>query len=140
MRPLKVIIKKKNQLKVVRQKTQSLLPMKSLYFRQYKQKAAEESKRKRRLKVDSWEIVNESVDEDDGVPDLRDIEFRLSNDSSRIHSLITGSSASSGRDLVMLKVTVNSLPTAFNIRLLDIGVYIGRRLWLRHAGASMGWY
>ncbi|CAB3244042.1 unnamed protein product [Arctia plantaginis] len=74
--------------------------------RQYKQKAAEESKRKKRLKVDSWEIVNESANEDDDIPDLRDIEFRLSNDSSRIHSLITGSSTSSGRDLVMLKVVL----------------------------------
>lgn len=74
-------------------------------FRQYKQKAAEESKRKKRLKVDSWEIVDEKADEED-VLDIRDIEFHMTNDAQRIHALISGASASSGRDLVMLKVSV----------------------------------
>ncbi|XP_075979752.1 putative ATP-dependent RNA helicase DHX34 [Anticarsia gemmatalis] len=74
--------------------------------RKYKQKAAEESKRKKRLKVDSWEIVSERGDDEDDAPDIRDIEFRLSNDSARIHALIAGSSASGGRDLVMLKVVL----------------------------------
>ncbi|KAL4710992.1 hypothetical protein ACJJTC_017957, partial [Scirpophaga incertulas] len=72
--------------------------------RQYKQKAAEETKRKKRLKIDSYEIVDENA-EDDAL-DIRDIEFRMTNDASRIQSLITGSSASSGRDLVMLKIVL----------------------------------
>ncbi|CAK1542274.1 unnamed protein product [Leptosia nina] len=73
--------------------------------RQCKQKAAEESKRRKRLKVDSWEIVDEKAD-DDNVMDIRDIEFRLSNDANRIQALINGSSASSGRDLAMLKIVL----------------------------------
>ncbi|XP_045538727.1 probable ATP-dependent RNA helicase DHX34 [Papilio machaon] len=73
--------------------------------RQYKQKAAEESKRKKRLKVDSWEIVDDKA-EDDNVLDIRDIEFRMTNDAQRIRALISGSSASSGRDLIMLKIVL----------------------------------
>ncbi|XP_063627218.1 probable ATP-dependent RNA helicase DHX34 isoform X1 [Cydia splendana] len=73
--------------------------------RQYKQKAAEEQKRKKRLKVDSWEIVDENADEDNSL-DIRDIEFRMTNDAQRIHSLISGASASSGRDLITLKVVL----------------------------------
>lgn len=74
--------------------------------RQYKQKSAEDSKRKKRLKIDSWEIVDENENEDDNVFDIRDIEFRMSNDAQRIQALISGSSASSGRDLVMLKIVL----------------------------------
>ncbi|XP_059056112.1 probable ATP-dependent RNA helicase DHX34 [Achroia grisella] len=73
--------------------------------RQYKQKAAEESKRKKRLKVDSWEIVDDKDHENDAI-DIRDIEFRMTNDAARIRALISGSSASSGRDLIMLKVVL----------------------------------
>ncbi|VVC91590.1 unnamed protein product [Leptidea sinapis] len=72
--------------------------------RKCKQKADEESKRRKRLKVDSWEIVDDKADDD--VMDIRDIEFRLTNDASRIQALISGSSASSGRDLVMLKTVL----------------------------------
>ncbi|XP_045775996.1 probable ATP-dependent RNA helicase DHX34 isoform X1 [Maniola jurtina] len=73
--------------------------------RQYKQKAADESKRRKRLKVDSWEIIDEK-DNDDNTMDIRDIEFRMTNDATRIRALINGSSASSGRDLIMLKVVL----------------------------------
>ncbi|KAM3961684.1 LOW QUALITY PROTEIN: putative ATP-dependent RNA helicase DHX34 [Aphomia sociella] len=73
--------------------------------RQYKHKAAEESKRKKRLKMDSWEIVDEK-DNDKDAMDIRDIEFRMTNDAGRIRALISGSSASSGRDLIMLKVVL----------------------------------
>ncbi|KAJ8714474.1 hypothetical protein PYW07_002699 [Mythimna separata] len=74
--------------------------------RQFKQKAANDLKRKKRLKVDSWEIVDENTNADDDVIDIRDVEFRMTNDAARIQSLIAGSSASSGRDLVMLKVVL----------------------------------
>ncbi|XP_050349879.1 probable ATP-dependent RNA helicase DHX34 [Nymphalis io] len=70
--------------------------------RQYKLKAAEESKRRKRLKVDSWEIIDDK-DEDNAV-DIRDIEFRMTNDAGRIRALINGSSTNSGRDLIMLKL------------------------------------
>ncbi|XP_045450115.1 probable ATP-dependent RNA helicase DHX34 [Melitaea cinxia] len=72
--------------------------------RQYKQKAAEDSKRRKRLKVDSWEIVDDK--DDDNIVDIRDIEFRMTNDSSRIRALINGSSTNSGRDLIMLKLVL----------------------------------
>ncbi|XP_073960326.1 probable ATP-dependent RNA helicase DHX34 [Choristoneura fumiferana] len=74
--------------------------------RQYKHKAAEDAKRKKRLKMDSWEIVDEAADEDNSL-DIRDIEFRLTNDAQRIRALISGASASSGRDLIMLKVVLS---------------------------------
>ncbi|XP_026741114.1 probable ATP-dependent RNA helicase DHX34 isoform X1 [Trichoplusia ni] len=74
--------------------------------RQYKQNAAKDAKNKKRLKVDSWEIVDEKSNEDDEVLDIRDIEFRMTNDAQRIQALIAGSSASSGRDLIMLKVVL----------------------------------
>ncbi|XP_046966697.1 probable ATP-dependent RNA helicase DHX34 [Vanessa cardui] len=70
--------------------------------RQYKQKAAEESKRRKRLKVDSWEIVDDK--DEDGAVDIRDIEFRLTNDAGRMRALINGASTNSGRDLIMLKL------------------------------------
>ncbi|CAH2049462.1 unnamed protein product, partial [Iphiclides podalirius] len=73
--------------------------------RQYKQKSAEESKRRRRLKVDSWEVVEEGAGDDHHL-DIRDIEFRMTNDAQRIRALISGASASSGRDLVMLKIVL----------------------------------
>ncbi|CAK1581156.1 unnamed protein product [Parnassius mnemosyne] len=73
--------------------------------RQYKQKAVEESKRRKRLKVDSWEIVDDKLDEDN-VLDIRDIEFRMTNDAQRIRALISGASASSGRDLITLKIVL----------------------------------
>lgn len=77
---------------------------KSHFSRQYKQNAAKDAKNKKRLKVDSWEIVDEKSNDDDEVLDIRDIEFRMTNDAQRIQALIAGSSASSGRDLIMLKV------------------------------------
>ncbi|XP_061379592.1 probable ATP-dependent RNA helicase DHX34 [Danaus plexippus] len=70
--------------------------------RQYKQKAAEDAKRRKRLKVDTWEIG----DEDDDVIDVRDIEFRMTNDAARIRALISGASTSGGQDLVMLKIVL----------------------------------
>ncbi|XP_050561836.1 probable ATP-dependent RNA helicase DHX34 isoform X2 [Spodoptera frugiperda] len=73
--------------------------------RQFKQKAANDLKRKKRLKMSSWEIVDENANDDEDI-DIRDVEFRLTNDAQRIQSLIAGSSASSGRDLVMLKLVL----------------------------------
>ncbi|XP_013140316.1 PREDICTED: probable ATP-dependent RNA helicase DHX34 [Papilio polytes] len=67
--------------------------------------SAEESKRKKRLKVDSWEIVDDKT-EDDNILDIRDIEFHMTNDAQRIRALISGSSASCGRDLIMLKIVL----------------------------------
>ncbi|XP_063829961.1 probable ATP-dependent RNA helicase DHX34 [Ostrinia nubilalis] len=73
--------------------------------RQYKQKAAEETKRKKRLKVDSWEIVDDKDDTNDTL-DIRDIEFKMTHDAGRIRSLLSGASASGGRDLIVLKIVL----------------------------------
>ncbi|XP_060804525.1 probable ATP-dependent RNA helicase DHX34 [Amyelois transitella] len=73
--------------------------------RQYKLKAAEDSKRKKRLKVDSWEIAEEGGDGGDAL-DIRDIEFRLCHDAGRVRALIAGASAAAGRDLITLKVVL----------------------------------
>ncbi|KAL0870455.1 hypothetical protein ABMA27_005452 [Loxostege sticticalis] len=72
--------------------------------RQYKQKAAEESKRKKRLKVDSWEIVDDKAESD--VLDIKDIEFRMTHDAARIRALLSGANASGGRDLSVLKIVL----------------------------------
>lgn len=85
--------------------------------RKYKQNAAEESKRKKRLKVDSWELVDDNKDNDDDVMDIKDIEFRMTNDASRIQALISGASASSGRDLIMLKVIWTLFLAALDFKL-----------------------
>ncbi|KOB74083.1 ATP-dependent RNA helicase [Operophtera brumata] len=45
--------------------------------------------------------------------DIKDIEFRMTNDASRIQALISGASASSGRDLIMLKPFVFLHPTSY---------------------------
>ncbi|XP_041981061.1 probable ATP-dependent RNA helicase DHX34 [Aricia agestis] len=72
--------------------------------RKYKQQAAEDLKKRKRLKVNTWEVVEE--DKEDNELDIKDIEFRMTNDAGRIRALISGASASSGRDLIMLKVVL----------------------------------
>lgn len=75
--------------------------------RQYKQKSAEDSKKKKRLKFDSWEIIDEkTTEEEDSAIDIRDIEFRMTNDAGRIQALISSSNPSSGRDLITLKLVL----------------------------------
>ncbi|GBP85155.1 Probable ATP-dependent RNA helicase DHX34 [Eumeta japonica] len=57
--------------------------------------------------MSSWEIVDErTMEEEDAAIDIRDIEFRMTNDASRIQALIAGTTTSSGRDLVILKLVL----------------------------------
>ncbi|KAK3910448.1 putative ATP-dependent RNA helicase DHX34 [Frankliniella fusca] len=58
------------------------------------------------LKVDPFEVCGED-EEKQGV-DIKDVEFRMRNDSNQVQNLLTGSSACSYKDLMMLKVILCS--------------------------------
>ncbi|ETN59898.1 ATP-dependent RNA helicase [Anopheles darlingi] len=70
-----------------------------------------EAPRKRKLlKSDIWGAGEEDGDgtEGDGRVDIRDVEFRLSHDTSKIQNLLTGATACSYRDLMTLKLILVS--------------------------------
>jgi HrpA-like RNA helicase len=54
-----------------------------------------------------YEIYTDDKDEDDRT-DLRDVEFRISNDFKRLQKLLNEASADSYKDLVMLKLILTS--------------------------------
>nr|CAD7456069.1 unnamed protein product [Timema tahoe] len=60
-------------------------------------------KKRRTLKLDVWELAVEGGNEE-GEIDIKDVEFRLSNDSSQVQSLLSGATACSYKDVMMLKV------------------------------------
>ncbi|XP_049857625.1 probable ATP-dependent RNA helicase DHX34 isoform X1 [Schistocerca gregaria] len=68
--------------------------------RNYKEKSIHKP---RKLKLDVWRLGNEEDVKEDDV-DIRDIDFRLSNDSSRLQELLSGATACSYKDLTMLKI------------------------------------
>ncbi|XP_052902856.1 probable ATP-dependent RNA helicase DHX34 [Anopheles moucheti] len=69
-----------------------------------------EAPRKRKLlKSDPWGLGEDGDEEaDDGKVDIRDVEFRLSHDSSKLQHLVTGATACSYRDLMTLKLILVS--------------------------------
>ncbi|XP_011163532.1 probable ATP-dependent RNA helicase DHX34 [Solenopsis invicta] len=73
--------------------------------RTYKQN---EPKRRKQLKVETFEIQFEDDDENNGELDIKDIEFRMRNDSSQVQNLLTASTACSYKDLTMLKLILCS--------------------------------
>lgn len=70
----------------------------------YKQR---EPKRRKQLKVETFDIQLEDND-DNGELDIKDIEFRMRNDSSQVQNLLTASTACSYKDLTMLKLILCS--------------------------------
>ncbi|XP_055611931.1 probable ATP-dependent RNA helicase DHX34 isoform X2 [Uranotaenia lowii] len=66
----------------------------------------EAPRRRKLLKSDPW--GTEGGEEDDGRVDIRDVEFRLSHDSSKIQDLVSGATACSYRDLMTLKLILVS--------------------------------
>ncbi|XP_063238775.1 probable ATP-dependent RNA helicase DHX34 [Bacillus rossius redtenbacheri] len=63
--------------------------------------------RRKTLRPDVWEACMEGDEERDGRAgevDIKDVEFRLSNDSSQVRSLVSGATACSYKDVMMLKV------------------------------------
>lgn len=73
--------------------------------RTYKQS---EPKRRKQLKVEKFDVQLEDNDEDNGELDIKDIEFRMRNDSSQVQNLLTASTACSYKDLTMLKLILCS--------------------------------
>lgn len=66
-----------------------------------------EAPRKRKLlKSDPWGADEE--EQDDGKVDIRDVEFRLSHDSSKLQDLVSGATACNYRDLMTLKLILVS--------------------------------
>lgn len=84
----------------------------------------QEPRKRTLLKTDSWGLYKNDEDEDEGksnVIDIRDVEFRLSHDSSQIQNLVSGATACSYRDLMTLKLILVSglypqiaIPDEFN--------------------------
>lgn len=72
--------------------------------RTYKQN---EPKRRKQLKVETFDIQLED-NEDNGELDIKDIEFRMRNDSNQVQNLLTASTACSYKDLTMLKLILCS--------------------------------
>lgn len=69
-----------------------------------------EAPRKRKLlKSDPWGLGEDGEEEaDDGRVDIRDVEFRLSHDASKLQHLVSGATACSYRDLMTLKLILVS--------------------------------
>jgi len=67
-----------------------------------------EPKRRKRLKVETFDIQLEGNDEDNGELDIKDIEFRMRNDSNQVQNLLTASTACTYKDLTMLKLILCS--------------------------------
>lgn len=77
-------------------------------LRSMRQSYREAGPRKRRvLKLDVWEIEGAEVEEPGDI-DIKDVEFRLSNNSVQVQSLLSGSTACSYKDLMMLKLILCS--------------------------------
>jgi hypothetical protein len=78
------------------------------YLKQLRKAHKMEAPRQRRLlKADSWGFERDEEIDDDKV-DIRDVEFRLSNDFSKIQNLLRGATTDSHEDLVVLKLILVS--------------------------------
>ncbi|XP_072767032.1 probable ATP-dependent RNA helicase DHX34 [Anoplolepis gracilipes] len=66
-----------------------------------------EPRKRKQLKVETFDIQLEDND-DNGELDIKDIEFRMRNDSSQVQNLLTASTACSYKDLTMLKLILCS--------------------------------
>ncbi|XP_055678167.1 probable ATP-dependent RNA helicase DHX34 isoform X2 [Lutzomyia longipalpis] len=67
----------------------------------------ETPKKRKLLKSDSWQVDGED-DQADGNVDIRDVEFRLSNDRHKMQNLLSSASACSYRDMMTLKLILVS--------------------------------
>ncbi|XP_066993061.2 probable ATP-dependent RNA helicase DHX34 isoform X2 [Anabrus simplex] len=64
-------------------------------------------RKKKRLKLDVWQIGEEDGNEPGDI-DIRDVEFRLRNTTSQVQDLLSGATACSYKDLMMLKLIIVS--------------------------------
>lgn len=72
--------------------------------RTYKQTAP---RKRKELKIDKFDLQLEDNDNDNGI-DIKDVEFRMRNDSSQVQNLLNASTACSYKDLTMLKLILCS--------------------------------
>lgn len=73
--------------------------------RTYKQSAP---RKRKQLKVDTFDIQLEDNDNDDNEIDIKDVEFRMKNDANQVQNLLTAATACSYKDLTMLKLILCS--------------------------------
>ncbi|KAK2587022.1 hypothetical protein KPH14_010983 [Odynerus spinipes] len=73
--------------------------------RTYKQSAP---RKRKQLKIDTFDIQLEDNDNDDGEIDIKDVEFRMKNDANQVQNLLTAATACSYKDLTMLKLILCS--------------------------------
>ncbi|XP_076664507.1 putative ATP-dependent RNA helicase DHX34 isoform X2 [Andrena cerasifolii] len=73
--------------------------------RTYKQSAP---RKRKQLKLESFDIQLEDNDQDDGEIDIKDVEFRMRNDPNQVQNLLTAATACSYKDLTMLKLILCS--------------------------------
>lgn len=73
--------------------------------RTYKQKAP---RKRKQLKLETFNIYSEDDAHDDDGIDIKDVEFRMKNDSSQVQDLLTAATACSYKDLTMLKIILCS--------------------------------
>ncbi|XP_077299574.1 putative ATP-dependent RNA helicase DHX34 [Arctopsyche grandis] len=74
--------------------------------RKHRNQSAEDSRKRKRLKMQMWELEDEfnEGNTDPNTIDIKDVEFRLDNDMRKVQDLISGSSATSHRDMSTLKL------------------------------------
>ncbi|XP_012137254.2 putative ATP-dependent RNA helicase DHX34 isoform X1 [Megachile rotundata] len=73
--------------------------------RTYKQS---EPRKRKQLKLESFDIQLEDNDNDDKEIDIKDVEFRMRNDPNQVQNLLIAASACSYKDLTMLKLILCS--------------------------------
>ncbi|KAK9892720.1 hypothetical protein WA026_021911 [Henosepilachna vigintioctopunctata] len=78
--------------------------LKNLKSMRYQMKHDEKSRRRKQLKYDNF---GECVEEEHKT-DLRDVEFRITNDFKKLQSLLNDTSANSFKDVMLLKLILTS--------------------------------
>lgn len=71
----------------------------------YKQSAP---RKRKQLKIDTFDIQLEDNDNNDNEIDIKDVEFRMKNDATQVQNLLTAATACSYKDLTMIKLILCS--------------------------------
>ncbi|XP_066148690.1 probable ATP-dependent RNA helicase DHX34 [Euwallacea fornicatus] len=79
--------------------------LKHLKYLKYELKNESRGRQKKLLK---YEMFNSGEDTENSTSDLRDVEFRITNDFKRLQKLLNEASADSFKDLMLLKLIVTS--------------------------------
>ncbi|CAL7944803.1 unnamed protein product [Xylocopa violacea] len=67
-----------------------------------------EPRKRKQLKLESFDIQLDDNDHDDGEIDIKDVEFRMRNDPNQVQNLLIAATACSYKDLTMLKLILCS--------------------------------